>query len=180
MSKDVVIVGGGIVGLATAMKLLERRPGLDLVVLEKESAVGMHQTGHNSGVLHSGIYYKPGSLKAENCRVGKKAMEVFCAEEGIPFDVCGKVIVALSDADLPALQRIYDRGQENGVSCEIIGPERLREIEPHTAGIKAIVVPEAGIVDYRKVVARLGEKVQSMGGEVRTNSRLRSSGAADP
>ena len=177
MSADVVIVGGGIVGLATAMKLLERRPGLNLVVLEKEPAVGLHQTGHNSGVLHSGIYYKPGSLKAENCRIGKKAMEAFCAEEGIPFDVCGKVIVALGEGELPALQRIYERGQANGVGCELIGAERLHEIEPHTAGIKAIWVPEAGIVDYRKVVVRLAERIQSRGGVIRTNSRVKSSTA---
>lgn len=175
MNVDIVIIGGGIVGLATALKLLERRPGLNLVVLEKETSVGMHQTGHNSGVLHSGIYYKPGSLKAENCRAGKKAMETFCLEEGIPFDLCGKVIVALRDSDLGALQQIYDRGQANGVGCELIGVERLREIEPHTAGIKAIWVPEAGIVDYGDVVSRMGVKVQSLGGEIKTNSAVVSS-----
>lgn len=175
MSTEVVIVGGGIVGLSTAWKLLERRPGLNVVVLEKEESVGEHQTGHNSGVLHSGIYYKPGSLKAKNCRSGKKAMERFCAEEGIPFEICGKVIVAVRDADLPVLDGIYERGQANGVRCELIGAERLAEIEPHTAGIKAIWVPEAGIVDYSMVTVRLVEKIESAGGDVRTGWGLRES-----
>jgi L-2-hydroxyglutarate oxidase len=175
MRTDVAIVGGGIVGLATAMKALEKRPGLSLVVLEKESKVGAHQTGNNSGVLHSGIYYKPGSLKAENCRNGKKAMEAFCADEQIPYDICGKVIVALSEKDLPAMQRIYERGQANGVACELIDEGRLKELEPHTAGIQAIWVPEAGIVDYRSVVQRIAEKVEEAGGEVKLNSSLRKS-----
>src|SRR6187431_2107934 len=131
---NVAIVGGGIVGLATAWQLVERYPHLRVVVLEKEASVGSHQTGHNSGVLHSGIYYKPGSLKAMNCRAGKQAMEAFCAAEGIEYEICGKVIVATSEAELPALQRIYERGQENGVRCVMIEREHLQEIEPHTAG----------------------------------------------
>src|SRR6476660_8719133 len=116
----VAIVGGGIVGLATAWQLTPRYPQLRVLVLEKEPAVGEHQTGHNSGVLHSGIYYKPGSLKAINCRTGKRAMEEFCAAHGVPYEVCGKGIVALNEVELPHLQRIFERGQQNGVRCEMI------------------------------------------------------------
>src|SRR5437868_4070333 len=127
----VAIVGGGIVGLATAWQLTERYPQLRVIVLEKEEAVGEHQTGHNSGVLHSGIYYKPGSLKAINCRSGKKAMEEFCAIHGVKYEICGKVIVAVNEAELPHLERIFDRGQQNGVRCEMIDRDRLRDLEPH-------------------------------------------------
>src|SRR5712671_4809227 len=143
----VAILGGGIVGLATAYNLTQRYPELSLRVIEKEPDVGAHQTGHNSGVLHSGIYYKPGSLRAINCRAGKQAMEAFCAAEAIPFDICGKVIVAVDASEVPALERLVERGQANGVRCELIGPERLRELEPHAAGVKAIHVAEAGIVN---------------------------------
>src|SRR5437660_5774105 len=115
MQADVAIVGGGIIGLATAYQVTRRLPGWRVVVLEKEAGLAAHQTGHSSGVLHSGIYYKPGSLKAVNCRAGKQAMEAFCTAEGIPYETCGKVIVAVSDADLPALQTLYERGQANGV-----------------------------------------------------------------
>src|SRR5438132_9947224 len=131
---DVTIVGGGIVGLATAYQLTGRFPDLRVVLLEKEAELAAHQTGHNSGVLHSGIYYKPGSLRAVNCRAGKQAMEAFCAAEGIPFEVCGKVIVAVDEQELPALETIYQRGQANGVPCALIDSARLRELEPHAAG----------------------------------------------
>lgn len=171
---DVIIVGGGIVGLATAHRLLERFPRRSVLVLEKETAVGQHQTGHNSGVLHSGIYYKPGSLRAENCREGKRAMEAFCAAQGLPYEICGKVIVAVDEQELPQLERIYERGQQNGVRCERIGRERLRELEPHAAGIAAIHVPEAGIVNYRRVAERLAELVQSGSGLVLTGKRVES------
>ncbi|MBM4076506.1 MAG: L-2-hydroxyglutarate oxidase, partial [Planctomycetes bacterium] len=169
---DVVIIGGGIVGLATAYRLFERFPGRSVVVLEKEREVAHHQTGHNSGVLHSGIYYKPGSLRATNCREGKLAMETFCSKEGIPFDRCGKVIVAVSADEIPALERIFERGQANGVQCELIGQERLRELEPHTAGIRAIHVPEAGIVDYRQVCERLAQRVTESGGSIKTSAKV--------
>ena len=133
----VAIVGGGIVGLATAWQLLRALSAAAACsVLEKEAEVGEHQTGHNSGVLHSGIYYKPGSLRAVNCRTGKRAMEEFCAAHGVPFDICGKVIVAVNEPELPLLERIYERGQQNGVRCELIGPERLKELEPHAAGVQ--------------------------------------------
>lgn len=168
---DIAIVGGGIVGLATAYRLAQRHPDKRVVILEKEDSVGAHQTGHNSGVLHSGIYYKPGSLRAQNCRLGKEAMESFCEAEEIPYDRCGKVIVAVSEDELPRLERIYERGQENGVKCEMIGVERLKELEPHSAGIKAIHVPEAGIVNYRRVCERLAEIVREHDGQVICNAR---------
>ena len=146
-------------GLATAYRLTKRHPGKKIVILEKESFLAKHQTGHNSGVLHSGIYYKPGSLKAINCRKGKLAMEDFCKEHGIEHELCGKVIVALSEEEIPRMEKIYRRGQENGVNCEIIDRKRLLEIEPHAAGIRAIHVPECGIVNYRQVCERMGELI---------------------
>ena len=164
MKTDVCIIGGGIVGLATAYRLSEKHPGKRIVILEKESRVAVHQTGHNSGVLHSGIYYKPGSLKATNCRTGKLAMEAFCEKEGIDHDICGKVIVALDDEEIPRMEKIHERGQANGVKCEIISKERLAEIEPHAAGIAAIHVPECGIVNYRQVCERLAQIVTEKDG----------------
>src|SRR5215813_7228708 len=137
-SADVLIVGGGIVGLATAYHLTRDFPQRSVTLLEKESELAQHQTGHNSGVLHSGIYYRPGSLRATNCRAGKTAMEQFCAAEGVPYEICGKVIVAISNAELPALDRIFERGQANGVKCQLIDRARLAELEPHAAGVKAI------------------------------------------
>ena len=169
---DLALVGGGIVGLATAHRFLERHPGRRVVVLEKEPAIALHQSGRNSGVLHSGIYYKPGSLKARNCRAGKRAMEAFCQREGIAFELCGKVVVALDESELPRLETLAERGQANGVACELIGPERLRELEPSAAGIRALHVPEAGIVDYRQVCARLSELVARAGGEVRCSAEV--------
>jgi L-2-hydroxyglutarate oxidase len=169
---DMTIVGGGIVGLATAYQFTSRFPGKRVLILEKEARVAEHQTGHNSGVLHSGIYYKPGSLKAATCRAGKKAMEAFCAAEGIAHEICGKVIVAVTDADLPALQRLYERGLENGVHCALVDRARLAELEPHAAGVKAIHVPETGIVNFRQVCERLAERVRGAGGEVVFNARV--------
>jgi L-2-hydroxyglutarate oxidase len=168
----VAIVGGGIVGLATAYQLTRQFPGRSVIVLEKEAELATHQTGRNSGVLHSGIYYKPGSLKAINCRAGKKAMEEFCADEGIPHELCGKVVVALNDAELPALERIFERGVANGVKCAIIGPDRLRDLEPHVAGIRAIHVPETGIVDYPRVCQRLAERIREREGQVLTRAKV--------
>ena len=158
---DVIIIGGGIIGLATAHELSRLHPHLSLTLLEKEEKLAQHQTGHNSGVLHSGIYYRPGSLKAENCREGKRRIEQFCVEEGISHEICGKVIVAVDETELPALENIYQRGVENGILCEMIDTQRLHELEPHVNGFKAIHVPEAGIVDYRQVCARMAEKVES-------------------
>jgi (S)-2-hydroxyglutarate dehydrogenase len=150
----------------------QRFPGRRVAVLEKEANVAAHQTGHNSGVLHSGIHDKPGSLKAVNCRAGKQAMEAFRATEAIPFEICCKVIVGLNDSEMPALDRLLERGQANGVQCTMIGPERLRELEPHAAGVKAIHVAETGIVDYRQVCERLAERVREQEGQVLTNARV--------
>lgn len=176
---EVAIVGGGIVGLATAYRLTERFPRLRVTVVEKERELASHQTGHNSGVLHSGIYYRPGSLKARNCRDGKRALEAFCEREGIPFERCGKVIVATTQAEIAALERIYDRGIQNGVDCTIIGPERLNEIEPHSAGLKAIHVPEAGIVNFRHVARAFADRFLDRGGVLLTSMEVRRVGHRD-
>lgn len=166
-----LVIGGGIVGLATAQCFAERFPERRVVVLEKEDGVGRHQSGHNSGVLHSGIYYRPGSLKASSCRRGKRMMEKFCAQEGIPFETCGKVVVAVDESELPRLATLEERARANGVACEAIGPERLREIEPEAAGVRALHVPETGIVDYSAVCARLAQRIVERGGEVVTGAR---------
>ncbi|MEX2600387.1 MAG: L-2-hydroxyglutarate oxidase [Balneolaceae bacterium] len=169
---DMVVVGAGIVGLATAREYQQRFPGKRVLLLEKEWEIASHQTGRNSGVIHSGVYYTPGSLKAKNCREGKELIEAFCDREGIEYDLCGKVIVAVSNEELPILENIYWRGQANGVTCEMISQERLAELEPHTAGIAAIHVPEAGIVDYTVVAKRLAERIREAGGEILTGARV--------
>ncbi len=172
MNYDVAIIGGGIVGLATAYHLVTEVPGRAVVVIEKEPEVARHQTGRNSGVIHSGIYYRPGSLKAENCRLGREALVRFCEDHSVVHDVCGKVIVAVEERELPQLNEILRRGRENGVACEPIGSDRLREMEPHCAGICAIHVPDAGIVDFVGVSQKLAELVQTAGGDVRTSSKV--------
>ncbi|WP_417379231.1 L-2-hydroxyglutarate oxidase [Gimesia sp.] len=169
---DVAIIGGGIIGLATGWQISRRFPDKSILILEKESQVAQHQTGHNSGVLHSGIYYKPGSLRAINCREGKRAMEAFCDAEEIPWDQCGKVIVAIDEQEFPALDRIFERGQQNGVTCEMIGEERVKELEPHVAGIRGIHVPETGIVDYKQVSARLAERIQEKENQILTGAEV--------
>ncbi|MGB0685499.1 MAG: L-2-hydroxyglutarate oxidase [Planctomycetota bacterium] len=169
---DVVVIGAGIVGLATAYELMRKHPEASLVVLDKEAGPAAHQTGHNSGVLHSGIYYKPGSYKARNCREGKALMEAFCREEDIPYEICGKVIVAIDEPELPLLDNIFRRGQENGVDCRMIGREELLEVEPHAAGIRAIRVPEAGIVDYKAVCRRLAQRVEEAGHRIVYGARV--------
>lgn len=171
-----LVIGGGAVGLATAWQL--ERLGLERVlVLEKESEVARHQTGRNSGVLHSGIYYEPGSLKAETCRRGKLLMESLCEQEGVPFERCGKVVVASDESELPVLERIFARAQSNGANVELIAPERLRELEPHAAGIRALWVPETGIVDFKAACAALVRRIRNLGGEVRCSTRVLSAQA---
>ena len=171
-SYDVAIVGGGIIGLATAMALRRRHPGLDLAVVEKEPNVGLHQTGHNSGVIHAGLYYTPGSHKASFCASGARMLRRFCDERGVPYSMCGKVVVALDDSQLPGLQELFRRGNANGVEgLQIIGPERLRELEPHAAGIRAIHSPNTGVVDYNAVADAFADDVRQHG-ELLTGARL--------
>ena len=175
MTKNrVVIVGGGIVGLATAYRLLQRFPDWHVTLLEKESEVAAHQTGRNSGVIHSGIYYKPGSLKAINCRAGLAQMFEFCQEHAIPHERCGKVIVALAEGELSALNRIFERGKANGVDCEFIDRGKLLDLEPYASGIKAIHVRDTGIVNYRRVAERLVSLVRDRGGDIQLGSKVQS------
>jgi L-2-hydroxyglutarate oxidase LhgO len=161
---DIAVVGGGIVGLATAYALTGRYPELKLALFEKERQVAAHQTGHNSGVVHSGIYYRPGSLKARLCVSGVKMMEAFCKEHGLPYDRCGKVIVAGREDEVPTLQMLLERGQENGVpGLRLIDAGELRTIEPHAAGVQAIHAPETAIADYRQVAQKLRELLEARG-----------------
>ena len=169
---DAAIIGGGIVGLATAWQLSRLKPEWKIVLLEKESTLAFHQTGRNSGVIHSGIYYRPGSLRAQNCREGKAQLEQFCNDYSVAWTQTGKVIVATREEQLPQLQTIFERGQKNGVQCEVIDQHRLKELEPHCAGIKAIHVPESGIVDYPGVCQKLGELLKVAGAEIRLNARV--------
>jgi len=163
----IIIIGGGIVGLATAYQYVQRYPGESVTILEKETQVAFHQTGHNSGVIHSGIYYKPGSLKAQNCRRGINLLLDFCNRYEIPYELCGKVIVATRTEELPTLEMLFERGQANGVKgLQFIGPERLYELEPHAAGIRAVHCPTTGIIDFQSVAEKLQELILTKGGEV--------------
>lgn len=169
----IVIIGGGIVGLATAMQLLKRHPNLKVAILDKENTVGSHQTGHNSGVVHSGIYYKPGSLKARNCIEGVRQLLAFCQEQSIPYEQCGKVIVAISPEELPRLEELYRRGEANGVpGLKMIGPEQLKEIEPHAVCLRAIFSPSTAIIDYKKVAAAYAKNIERLGGEICLNANV--------
>jgi len=171
---DLVVVGAGIVGLATARELLNRRPGLGLAIIEKEPRICAHQSGHNSGVIHSGIYYAPGSLKARLCVAGARELYAYCERHGIPTERCGKVIVATDESELGRLQDLYERGRANGVEgLEMIGPERLREIEPHCAGIRALWSSCTGIVDYTLVAQQYAHEVLGAGAELHTGRELR-------
>ena len=164
---DILIIGGGIVGIATANAVLQRFPGKRVVVLEKEAQLAAHQTGRNSGVIHSGIYYKPGSFKARFCKAGNASMQAFCSQHGLEYEMCGKVIVATEEAELVQLEKLFQRGLENGLKVRKLSLEEMREVEPHMAGIAALQVPSTGIVDYKQVVATLAKLVQSQGGEIR-------------
>jgi len=168
---NIVVIGGGVVGLGVALEITRRFPRLRLLLLEKEDGVARHQSGHNSGVIHSGVYYKPGSLKARLCVTGAAAMVEFCREHGIAHDVCGKVIVATLADELPRLEELRKRGEANGLTgLRMIGPEELREIEPHAAGLKALVVPATGITDYAVVCEKYAELISAGGGTVLTSA----------
>ena len=169
----IAIVGGGIVGLATAYQLTARFPDARVTVLEKESAVGRHQTGHNSGVLHCGLYYKPGSVKARLAVSGIRRMVAFCRENGVPHEVCGKLVVAADESELPRLRDLEERGRANGLEgLEMLGREQMREIEPHAGGVAALRVPQEGIVDYARVCAALVAKLEAGGARVATGARV--------
>lgn len=170
---SLAIVGGGIVGLATALRIMQRYPHVRAIVLEKEAEVGRHQTGHNSGVIHSGLYYAPDSLKAKLAVSGATTMVEFCQEHGIAHDICGKVVVATEEAELPRLQTLSERGVANGIpGLRFIGPEELREIEPHATGLRALQVPTTGIVDFPAAARRMAELIAQLGGEVRRMTRV--------
>ena len=170
---DVAIIGGGIVGMATAMAVLSRRR-VSLLVLEKEDRLAAHQTGNNSGVIHSGLYYKPGSLKARNCTAGREALHRFCAEHGIPAERCGKVVVATRREQLPVLEELKRRGEANGLEgLRRLTPEEIRELEPHAAGVAGLLVPQTGIVDYVRVTEAYAAEVRRGGGEVRLAAPVR-------
>jgi (S)-2-hydroxyglutarate dehydrogenase len=170
---DVAIIGAGIVGLSTAMHLTGKWPQLRLVVLEKENAIAQHQSGHNSGVIHSGVYYKPDSLKARLCVQGAVAMVEFCREHSLPLQVCGKVIVATADDEIPRLRALFERGQANGVPrLRLLNREELREIEPHCTGIQAVHVPGTAITDYTAVCQKYAEKIASQRGKVTTGAEV--------
>ncbi|HEX2781122.1 MAG TPA: L-2-hydroxyglutarate oxidase [Gemmatimonadaceae bacterium] len=172
MTADILVVGGGIVGLATAHAVQRRFPGHRVLLLEKEQQLALHQTGRNSGVIHSGIYYKPGSFKARFCKAGNASMQRFCAEHGIPFERPGKVIVATEPAELPELDKLRRRGIENGIEVRPLDPAEMRELEPHLSGIAALHVPSTGITDYGAVAAKLAELVVAEGGEIRCGVRV--------
>lgn len=169
---DAVVVGAGIVGLATAYRLLTVRPELSMMVIEKEDRPGRHQSGRNSGVIHSGIYYRPHTLKARLVILGREALLDFCRTYEIEHDICGKVILAAEEAERPRLEELRRRGEQSGVHAELIGPERLKELEPHASGVAALHVPEAGVVDFGQVVTVLARLVESAGGEVRFGCRV--------
>ena len=172
-STDILIVGGGIVGLATAYSVCRRFPDKRITILEKEPTLAFHQTGRNSGVLHSGIYYKPNTLKALNCRTGKQKMESFCDEHGIAYRLIGKVIVATDESEFASLQNLYERGRANGISCHLIDKDQLLEIEPHVLnGLRAIHVPESGIVSYVEVCQKLADLIVEAGHEIVTGARV--------
>jgi L-2-hydroxyglutarate oxidase len=165
---DITIIGGGIVGLATALRLKEQKPALKILLLEKENEVAKHQTGHNSGVIHSGLYYKPGSLKATNCIRGYQMLIDFCNREGVHYDLCGKIVVATSEDQRPLLKNLFERGNQNGLTDNrMISQGEIREIEPHVVGLEGIWVPYTGIIDYKTVSEKYAECFQNLGGEIR-------------
>ncbi|MBP6618793.1 MAG: L-2-hydroxyglutarate oxidase [Leadbetterella sp.] len=175
MHYDVVVIGGGIVGLATALNLKKAKPNLRLLLVEKENSLAAHQTGHNSGVIHSGLYYKPGSLKAKNCIEGYHMLIDFCNENKIKYELCGKIVVATSEDQLASLETLYERGIQNGLEgLEKLNREQLKAIEPHVAGIAGIKVPQTGIINYTTVSEKYAENIKNLGGEIRLGEKVSS------
>lgn len=173
MKYDAVIIGGGIVGLASALKLNLTHPKKKIIVLEKEDHIGKHQTGNNSGVIHSGIYYKPGSLKAKNCIEGYDQLLQFCRSYDIPFNICGKIILASSQNEMPRLHELFRRGNENGLKgIRLLSPEQIKEVEPFAEGVAGIFVPQTGILDYKRVSAKYAELITQRGVEIRCSTRV--------
>src|SRR5579883_2364489 len=171
---DCVIVGGGLVGLATGFAYLEKNPGARFALIEKESQVGIHQSSRNSGVLHAGLYYTPGSMRARLCATGKAAMEEFCRTHGVAYETCGKLIVATEAKQIPGLDRLLDRAQKNGIPVRRIGPEEAREFEPHVNAVGALHVPSSGICDYPAVCLKLADLIREKGGDILVNHELKS------
>jgi len=170
-ASDIAIIGGGIIGLATALSLTDRYPRARLVLLDKEPKIAAHQTGHNSGVIHSGIYYKPGSLKARLTVEGARLMKAFCTEHGIHWEPCGKLIVATDDRELGSLQSLHERGQANGLSgLKVLEASEVKGYEPHCRAVRALLVPETGIVDYVQVAGKMGELLKARGVEIMTGA----------
>lgn len=173
MQYDVVVIGGGIVGLATALQLKKQTPNLKLVLIEKETELAKHQTGNNSGVIHSGLYYKPGSLKATNCIRGYHLLLDFCNQHGVPYELCGKIVVATSQEELPLLNNLYVRGGQNGLTnLKRLRQEELKEYEPHVAGLEGIFVPQTGIVNYTVVANKYGDLIRESEGEIRLGEKV--------
>jgi (S)-2-hydroxyglutarate dehydrogenase len=173
MPLKIAIIGGGIVGLATAHQLLERHPSNQILLLEKESGPGMHQTGHNSGVLHCGLYYKPGSARARLAVTGIRRMVAFCEQHGVPYELCGKTVIATEQEEVPRLHALLERGTANGLEgLQLLGPEQIHEFEPHAAGLAGIRVPQEGIVDYAAVVAAMVKEIRARGGEIQFSSEV--------
>jgi (S)-2-hydroxyglutarate dehydrogenase len=170
---DIAIIGGGIVGLATALALSDIFPQQSLAVLEKEKELASHQTGHNSGVIHAGIYYKPGSYKAKLCVEGSRLMMNFCEANGVPYERCGKLIVATGEEELPRLRALYERGKANGIQgLEMVGPERIREIEPHAKAVQALFSPNTAITDYKQVANAMAGRIVEKGGRIFNSARV--------
>jgi L-2-hydroxyglutarate oxidase LhgO len=173
MKSDYVVVGGGLVGLSTAYQLLRAKPGASVCVLEKEAMVATHQSTRNSGVIHTGVYYTPNSFKARLCVEGRRALLDFAEEHGVSYSICGKVIVATSEAELERLKNLHARAQSNGVDVSLLSPEEMREREPHVAGLGGAWVPGAGVIDFSGLAQALVKEISRMGGEVMTDARLR-------
>lgn len=169
---DFIIVGGGIVGVSTALTLIKQNPSKKILLLEKEKSFAHHQTGHNSGVIHAGVYYEPGSLKAEFCREGLKETIAFCNTHGIPYEQCGKLLVATNDIELQRMDKLFERCKANNIEAEILNQEKLHEIEPNVFGIGAILVKSTGIVDYTLITKKMSEQFESLGGEFLLNSKV--------